>query len=692
MESVNQIVSASVAPVNAPVTGLAYFPLVKGGKKPAIKGNWQDVPPGAYPPVPNYGIALPATLLCLDIDPRNYPPGRDVLQELMAHHRLPQTFCVRTPSGGFHMYFQKPANYKVRVKQKAWPGIDFLSEKFYTVGPGSVLDDREGQTAGVYTMLYAIPAAELPVSLLTTLEHPVDKNLTGGEESLLMLAQYEGECDVVAPPIEGSRSNEAYKLACRGRDLGLPRDTVYRVMRDRWNCRAATPLSDAKLLEICSNAYVYAQNATAAKNPEHVFLKALEGNQANVMSMQAYQDDLAVTGLYASALELDKKGNVKKTLANIVYILRNDPAWRGRIRFNEFAKAFEFDNRPHWREKQLNEGIDVGERDMACLAAWFSSAGHVRLEVGKTLLDTALFAAATAYHPVRDYLDSLTWDGIPRLDTILPDTAGTEDDAYHRAVGRCLLISAVKRIYEPGCKQDYVMVLESNQGTKKSTWVATLGGEWYSANELVRGDKDTFQNLRGRWFVELPEINATFSKHDFNWLKGIISNAVDVYRPSYGRGSKAVPRESIFIATINPGLATGYLKDDENRRYWPIKTGALDILRLEHDRDKYFAEAVHRYRAGEDSWISDPEVEAQARLHQEMRRERDPWVDLLGGWVENHAGGFKVGDVYRLLGGSGTSLNSYHRSRLYRVLSDLGCTFDQEHKIWLKANAWEKLI
>jgi predicted P-loop ATPase len=415
---------------------------------------------------------------------------------------------------------------------------------------------------------------------------------------------------------------------------------------------------------------------------------------APVVSIDDFQHERVKATVHQQSLVLDKKFMPENTLGNVVYLLRYDAAWKGRLFYNQFADRIEIKGRPDWRREQLNKSEGITTYDFAFMQSWFSSVQSIRLEVSRDKLESACFAAATPYHPVKDYLDPLVWDGIPRLDRFLPDTTRCVDNAYTRAAGACFLKASVKRIYEPGCKQDYLLVLESTQGKRKSMWVEKLGDPWSSTGELVRGDKDTYQNLRGKWIVELPEIDHTFNKQDVSWLKKTITTSSDTYRPSYARVAESVPRESVFIATINPSGSGAYLKDEENRRYWPIKTGELDVETLIANRDQYFAEAKHRYLAGEKTWIDDPEALAIAKKEQELRRERDPWADLLKNWVNAQKGKFSSAEVFLAMGIPAKDINSRHRDRLYSALRELGWDFNREvgGGTWSKVLKWEDLI
>lgn len=659
----------------------AVFPLVYGGKTPAIK-VWQHTKPGDYKPDGNYGINLAATVLIIDCDPRNYPDGRDMLGEIWQHIGVP-TRTVKTPRGGYHFYFTKPADKVFKKKQANWPGIDFLSHGCYVCGPGTktVYDPIAETVDGFYELLRGDPIAVLPDSLLNSLEERSEAQTEGfADASLQYLSVFERDCETTAPAVEGSYGDQTtYNLACRGRDYGLPKESAYAAMRDYFNPRCQPPWEEIELWNKVKHAYQYAKNSVGSATAEAKFKPEMVAAQpaapTNVVSIDNYQDEKVTAGLKPMTLDMDSKMNVLPTLSNVIYFLREHEAWKGRVRYNEFSCALEFSRRPTWRTKQLNVGLEVEKRDFSNMRGWFSTVA--KIDIPKDKLVAGMETAAHAYHPVREYLDSLTWDGVRRLDTILIDTAEAEDSLYTREVGRCLLLSAVQRIYEPGCKHDHVPVLEGPQGIGKSQWVSILGGEWYSASELVRGDKDSYQNLRGRWFVELPEINATFSKADFNWLKGVITNPTDVYRSSYGETSRGVPRESVFIGSINPGCNQDYLKDEENRRYWPIKTHRFELGLLKRNRDQYFAEAVYRYRQGEKNYMTDPRAIAEARIEQEARQEKDPWVSLLSTWVSGKPN-FSPNELYAAFNFNAKEIGQVQTRRLRGALKVLGFTYRPE--------------
>lgn len=231
------------------------------------------------------------------------------------------------------------------------------------------------------------------------------------------------------------------------------------------------------------------------------------------------------------------------------------------------------------------------------------------------------------FHPVRDYLAGLKWDGTPRLDALFRDYFGAEDTELNRAFGRIMLLAAVRRIRHPGTKFDQIVVLEGAQGTGKSTAIAILAGpESHSDQDILTLDsKGQVEMLEGVWLYELGELEG-LGRADVAKVKAFASRQTDRARMAYAYFREDRARECIFIGTTND---SHYLTDQTgNRRFWPVKTGQIDLEALRRDRDQLWAEAAHREGAGEA--ISLPETLWQAAgVEQAARTMRDPWLDIL---------------------------------------------------------------
>jgi putative DNA primase/helicase len=321
-----------------------------------------------------------------------------------------------------------------------------------------------------------------------------------------------------------------------------------------------------------------------------------------------------------------ERGTVRPALLNILYVLEQDPAWQGRLGYNLLLNDIVLRQRPPY----LAEAVPwmprpVTEQDWAETANWLQRTYH--LYVSSPIVGEGLttYGFRFPFHPIRDYLRGLVWDGTPRLELFLHTYCHVADTAYSRGVSRHTLRAAVARILDPGCKVDTLTILEGEQGLGKSmTWRILAGDDWFTDGLPDLHDKDAAQTLCGKWFIELAELSQ-FHRSEIETVKSFLSRQADHYRPSYGRRAATFPRQQIFVGTTN---ADHYFKDRTgNRRYWPVTVEApCDLAGLRRDRDQLWAEAVAQYEAGA-RWYMDAELEQLAREEQAQRLELDDWED-----------------------------------------------------------------
>jgi predicted P-loop ATPase len=286
------------------------------------------------------------------------------------------------------------------------------------------------------------------------------------------------------------------------------------------------------------------------------------------------------------------------------------------------------------------------------------AANEFGLRMTAEFTNEAVLALALEYrmHPVREYLErcQATWDGVPRIDTWLIDYAQAEDTPFTRAVGAIFLIAGVRRIREPGCKFDTLLVLEGEQGSGKSSLGRVLAAheEWFGDSLPLGADpKVTNELTAGKWIVEHAELTG-ITKSEVENVKAFLSRQVDEAREAYGRHKTRVPRQFVLIGTTNDDR---YLMDTTgNRRFLPVRCqggpGSIDVNRLAHDRDQLWGEAAAREAQGE-SLMLPSELWVVAAETQEHRRVVSPIEQTLTDFLEEIKAGFISHDDLRAAAG-----------------------------------------
>lgn len=313
-------------------------------------------------------------------------------------------------------------------------------------------------------------------------------------------------------------------------------------------------------------------------------------------------------------------GAIKPLTRNVVMLLEANHA-RWPLRYNEFAA------------RDMLGDEYTGDRDILRIANWVQWNG---VHAGPATVADGIQAVAEThrYNPVQDYLNSLSWDGIHRLDTLFIEYAGTPDTPLNQAMSARWFIQAVARVFDPGCQADAMLVLEGPQGLRKSTFFRELFGDmWFTDHLPDLTSKDALIQLRGVWCVEVGEL-ATLGRSGNAKIKQFLTSRVDRYRDPYGRIVSDFPRTCVFAGSVNPGAA-GYLTDETGaRRFWPIPiTKQIDITKIRDLRDLLWAEAVARYHAGETWYLDAADLTTLAQEGQADRYANDPWQDKIGDFL-----------------------------------------------------------
>lgn len=328
----------------------------------------------------------------------------------------------------------------------------------------------------------------------------------------------------------------------------------------------------------------------------------------------------------------DDKGRPIGNLVNAMLAMRQAEELSGALAYDEMLAApVLLRALPCVAPDQLDaveEPRPVRDTDVSTIQEWLQYAGLPRLSKDTCHQAVDLSAQEHAFHPVRRFLRALRWDGTKRLDTWLATYLGSDANLYTAGIGSMFMTALVARIFSPGAKADYMLVLEGPQGARKSTACAILGDPWFSDNlpDITSG-KDVSQHLTGKWLIEISELSA-LSKAESHSLKAFVSRPVERYRPSYGRKEVIQPRQCVFIGTTNK---SAYLRDETGgRRFWPVKVGGVDTKALQQARDQLLAEAVERYHAGGRWWPDERFERNHIAPEQEARFEADVWEETIG--------------------------------------------------------------
>lgn len=332
--------------------------------------------------------------------------------------------------------------------------------------------------------------------------------------------------------------------------------------------------------------------------------------------------------------DLDGKGNKQVTVNNFVNAFKSDPLLNGLLAYDMLKETIVF-TRPSFTAKGSKKGDLVNDTDISIIKGRIERMHGI---YNDAKLNDAIeqVSSDNAFHPIKLYLESLTWDGVPRIDTFLVDYMGAEDNAYTREAFRKMLLAAVTRIYEPGRKFDTSLVFYSEQGVGKSTLIQRLSKGWFNDSLTNLSGKESYEAIQFAWLVELAELSA-LRKSDVEAVKNFISKREDTYRGAYARRVKTHKRQCVFFGSTNDDE---FLKDATgNRRFFPVEVKRTRKTRLifepEFDAivDQLWAEAMEGYMLGEALTLSD-EAEAIAGGTREEFTERTPIQGLIEEYLD----------------------------------------------------------
>lgn len=323
-------------------------------------------------------------------------------------------------------------------------------------------------------------------------------------------------------------------------------------------------------------------------------------------------------------LRRSDKGDIRSTFGNVVLLLSNDPVYASRVRRDEMRGVVSIDT-----EEVTDATISEIRVDLERRFAITPKDGDVAKAI-------ELVAARNGFHPVRDFLEELRWDGVRRLDVvaieILKAPAEADDErSLLNLLVRKWFVGLVARAFVPGCKVDTALILQGAQGVGKSSFFREIAGEYFSDTEMAL-DKDAMMQLRGAWIYEWAELENVTGRQEVARVKAFLTSREDRYRPPFGRATVVVRRSGVIVGTTN---REDFLCDPSgSRRFWVVPVGCIDLVRLRSERDQLLAEAVAAFRAGEHWWLSEADELARTRLAARFA-DVDPWEADVLEYLEN---------------------------------------------------------
>lgn len=612
--------------------GWAVFPVSSKTKKPLTPHGCLDAKKEPGPikawwgrwPKASIGIATGSisNLIVIDED-IDEDKGLDGYHEVCAwekvHGTLPETVMAITGRGGNHLYYHYTGN-DIRNRAGLLDGVDVRGEGGYVIAPPSV--HPNGTEYQWENAPEEVPIAEV--------DDVVKAFLKIGNRKADSDRDYDAETHeaFTVPQViqSGQRNETLFRLACKLQNDGLPDSAILAAVRQTNLEQCVDPLPNAEVEQIVGSALRYAKGE----------LKVLSSGMPEWHEPQITE-----------TLDKDGKstGKPAQTINNAEEAITFDQELYGRIRYNEIAYAPYVRGNLPWRTHSgWREWTDADDSNLR---------GYLESRYGLKNKDKIMdglnnVMSKYRFNPIKETLEGCheIWDGNKHVEDLLPMMLGAEKTEYNTAVMRLILLGAVARIYEPGCKFDYMAVLNSPQGLGKSSFVKflSLSAEWFlDSFNSFDGDKAA-EKLRGRWFVEVAELQAFKRAKDVETIKAFITSQYDVYRVPYGRRTEQRPRGCIFIGTTNDD---NFLIDKTgNRRFLPIKAG-VNKPTFDMYADPVATKAIFCQCYGEimDEFLRTrnnlqlvmpkellPEIEEM----QESFEEDDPDVGIIQKWLDGY--------------------------------------------------------
>lgn len=585
--------------------GLAVFPLAPRDKKPAIQTGFKSATTSMdqvkewWAQNPNYNIGIATgqasgglVVIDLDVDEEKGKNGYETLKEWQREHEeLPDSWTSITGRGGYHFFYKSTEPEKSRVE--LYDAVDIRADGGYIVAPPSLHPNGRR-----YEWEYSpdFPLTEVNDTVKAFL-HPKQEK----QETFKM--------SETIP--EGQRVESLVKLSGSLQAKGIGEAAIIAALKAENESKCNPPLTDQEM-------------------EREVFPSLKRGWKTE----QPYAADPEIKKLF----KLTKQGTPKQGIENCVIAAKHDPLLSGRLFYNELTGKVEMIGPFPWRRYSL----ELSDNDVTQIRFHFESLYDLNSEKGVPRA-IEIVAHQNAYHPIKKKLESLKWDGKPRIRHALKHFLGVHETEFSYEALKVFMMGALERLYKPGCKFEYIFCIIGDQGVGKSTFIRflALNDQWFYDGIKNLGDKATLEEIQGIWICEFSEMLATANAKSIEEIKAFISRQKDIYRSAYAHFAETRYRQCVFCGTTNnqdflPMDRTG------NRRFIPLLADRdnMEVHILDNEKEsraymeQMWAEAMEIYQSGEYSLTLSKEMTEVLEEIQEEFKPEDTKAGIVQDWLD----------------------------------------------------------
>lgn len=594
--------------------GLAVFPLTYKGKIPLTKNGCKEATTDAAKikawwqtwPDANIGIAtgkVSGGLFVIDVDNGGEKSG---LQSIQAWEKvngaLSESWMAKTGGNGYHVFYRSEKD--IRNRAGILPNVDIRGEGGYVVAPPSLHGSGKRYE---------------------WLKPPTNYNLADAPEHVLRLLfdrkSAEPNFSITSTIQAGERNSTLFKLASSLQAKGLSDAAILAAVQVENQEKCNPPLGDKEVQLICNSVQKHYE----------------KGNTFELQNTKREANEVCKSEL--KYIETRTGERIAQTIENARIIIEGDSELTGKIFYNELSRSPWVKGRLPWDSRKNNR--EWTNADDSNLRSYIENKWDIKAmdRVSDALI---IVGDKHKFNPVTDFLEGLEWDGVKRIENLLPDYLGVEKNEYSIESMKIFMMGAIERAYHPGAKFDYTPILTGAQGCGKSTFWKTLScnPEWFNDNfNTIEGDKAP-ERLRGMWIVNMDELLAVKRTQSVESLKSFLTTTIDNYRAPYQKRTESRPRRCVFCGTTN---SDHFLTDRTgNRRYLPLrvdpnkKTKSLFTDNVTYEFQQAWAEAMVIYKSGDYSLVFPEELQEEVEKQQKTYVEEDVRIGIIQEWLDKH--------------------------------------------------------